>query len=155
MVEYNKKFSLLFFFFGSTQEHASLNSCSPLRLQITAVLTSKYPSLLPGREQVPLLSVLCQLLAEQRRGERGPYVLRCLKEVARCQTLYRERAQVHWSELSRLWGRVWALALRGVNLPQTEALSLDLLSAVVHGALIDTDRELLKFFSGSVYKLSQ
>lgn len=119
------------------------------------MLTSKYPSLLPGRELVPLLSVLYQLLAEQRRGERGPYVLRCLKEVARCQTLYPERAQVHRTELGRLWGRVWALALRGVNLPQTEALSLDLLSSVVHGALINTDRELLKLLSGSVYKLSQ
>ncbi|XP_076591459.1 serine-protein kinase ATM isoform X1 [Chaetodon auriga] len=124
-------------------------------LQITAVLASKYPSMVPGQELVPLLSVLYQLLAEQRRGERGPYVLRCLSEVARCQARYPERAQVHSTELGRLWGRVWALALRGVSSPQTEALSLDLLSAVVHGGLINMDRELWKLFSGSACKPSQ
>ncbi|KAE8295481.1 Serine-protein kinase ATM [Larimichthys crocea] len=124
-------------------------------LQIAAVLTSKYPSMVPGQELVPLLSVLYQLLAEQRRGERGPYVLRCLKEVAWCQARYPERAQVHRTELSRLWGRVWALALRGVSSPQTEALSLDLLSSIVHGGLINMDRELWKLFSGSACKPSQ
>ncbi|XP_070685735.1 serine-protein kinase ATM [Pempheris klunzingeri] len=123
-------------------------------LQITAVLTSKYPSLVPGRELLPLLSVLVQLLAEQRKGERGPYVLRCLREVARCQARYPERAQVHRTELGRLWGRVWALALRGVSSPQAEALSLDLLSSIVHGGLINVDRELWKLFSGSACKPS-
>lgn len=111
--------------------------------------------MLPGQELVPLLSVLYQLLAERRRGERGPYVLRCLKEVARCQARYPERAQVQRTELGRLWGRVWSLALRGVSSPQTEALSLDLLSSVVHGGLISMDRELWKLFSGSACKLSQ
>ncbi|XP_041796006.1 serine-protein kinase ATM isoform X2 [Chelmon rostratus] len=124
-------------------------------LQITAVLASKYPSIVPRQELVPLLSVLCQLLAEQRRGERGPYVLRCLREVARCQAHYPESAQVHKTELGRLWGRVWALALRGVSSPQTEALSLDLLSSIVHGGLINMDRELWKLFSGSACKPSQ
>lgn len=128
---------------------------SALRLQITAVLASKYPSIVPRQELVPLLSVLCQLLAEQRRGERGPYVLRCLREVARCQAHYPESAQVHKTELGRLWGRVWALALRGVSSPQTEALSLDLLSSIVHGGLINMDRELWKLFSGSACKPSQ
>ncbi|XP_039987125.1 serine-protein kinase ATM [Xiphias gladius] len=124
-------------------------------LQITAVLTSKYPSMMPSQELVPLLSVLYQLLAEQRRGERGPYVLRCLKEVARCHACYPERTQVHKVELGRLWGRVWALALRGVSSPQTEALSLDLLASIVHGGLINMDREFWKLFSGSACKLSQ
>ncbi|XP_067450490.1 serine-protein kinase ATM isoform X1 [Thunnus thynnus] len=124
-------------------------------LQITAVLTSKYPSMVPGRELVPLLSVLYQLLAEQQRGERGPYVLRCVREVARCQARYPERAQVYKAELGRLWGRVWALALRGVSSPQTEALSLDLLASIVHGGLITMDREFWKLFSGSACKPSQ
>ncbi|XP_019950752.2 serine-protein kinase ATM [Paralichthys olivaceus] len=124
-------------------------------LQITAVLTSKYPSMVPCQEMVPLLSVLYQLLAEQRRGERGLYVLRCLREVARCQTRYPERAQVHRADLGRLWGRVWALALRGVSSPQTEALSLDLLTSIVYGELINMDREFWKLFSASACKLSQ
>ncbi|KAI3354414.1 hypothetical protein L3Q82_018938 [Scortum barcoo] len=124
-------------------------------LQITTVLTSKYPSMVPGQELVPLLSVLYQLLAEQRRGERGPYVLRCLREVARCQARHPGRTQVHWMELSRLWGRVWALALRGVSSPQTEAFSLDLLSSIVQGGLINMDREFWKLFSGSACKPSQ
>ncbi|XP_054470748.1 LOW QUALITY PROTEIN: serine-protein kinase ATM [Anoplopoma fimbria] len=124
-------------------------------LQITAVLTSKYPSMVPGQELVPLLSVLSQLLAEQRRGERGPYVLRCLKDLARCQACYPERSQVHRTELARLWGRVWALAMRGVSSPQTETLSLDLLSSIVHGGLINMDREFWKLFCGSACKPSQ
>uniref|UniRef100_A0A671YIK5 non-specific serine/threonine protein kinase n=1 Tax=Sparus aurata TaxID=8175 RepID=A0A671YIK5_SPAAU len=119
-------------------------------LQITAVLASKYPSMVPGQELVPLLSVLYQLLTEQKRGERGPYVLRCLREVARCQAHYPERAQVYRPELGRLWGRMWALALRGVSSPQTEALCLDLLSSIIHGGLISMDRELWKLFSGSI-----
>ncbi|XP_010789117.1 serine-protein kinase ATM [Notothenia coriiceps] len=123
-------------------------------LQITAVLTSKYPSMVPSQELVPLLSVLLQFLLEQRRGERGPYVLRCLTEVACCQARHPERTQVHRAELSRLWGRVWLLALRGVSSPQTDALSLDLLSSIVHGGLINMDREFWKLFSGSACKPS-
>ncbi|CAB1347999.1 unnamed protein product [Coregonus sp. 'balchen'] len=123
-------------------------------LQITSVLTSKYPSMVPGQELVRLLSVLCQLLGEQRRGDRGPYVLRCLREVARCQATHPERAQAYRAELGRLWGRVWALALRGVSSPQTEALSLALLSTVLQGALIPIDREFWKLFSGSDCKPS-
>ncbi|KAG7478644.1 serine-protein kinase ATM [Solea senegalensis] len=124
-------------------------------MQITAVLISKYPSMIPCQELVPLLSALYQLLAEQRRGERGPYVLRCLKEVARCQTRYPERAQVHRAELGRLWGRVWALALRGVSSPQMETYSLELLASIVHGGLINIDREFWKLFSASACKVSQ
>uniref|UniRef100_A0A3P8UQX8 non-specific serine/threonine protein kinase n=1 Tax=Cynoglossus semilaevis TaxID=244447 RepID=A0A3P8UQX8_CYNSE len=123
-------------------------------LQITAVLLGKYPSMVPSAELVPLLSVLYQLLAEQRRGERGPYVLRCLKELARCQTRFLQRAQIHSAELGRLWGRVWALALRGVSSPQMETFSLDLLASIVSGGLINIDREFWKLFSASVCKLS-
>uniref|UniRef100_A0A7N8YQ22 non-specific serine/threonine protein kinase n=1 Tax=Mastacembelus armatus TaxID=205130 RepID=A0A7N8YQ22_9TELE len=124
-------------------------------LQITAVLMSKYPSMVPSQELVPLLAVLYQSLAEHRKGERSSYVLRCLREVARCQARYPERAQVHRAELERLWGRVWAVALRGVSSPQTEAFSLDLLSSIVHGGLIYMDREFWKMFSGSACKPSQ
>ncbi|CAF90652.1 unnamed protein product, partial [Tetraodon nigroviridis] len=123
-------------------------------LQITAVLTSRRPSMLPGPELLPLLAALHQLLAEQKRGERGPYVLRCLEEVARCQAGYPDKAKGHRSELSRLWARVCALALRRVSFPQTEAPSLDLLRAVVHGGLIGVDRELWKLLSGSACKPS-
>lgn len=111
--------------------------------------------MVPGRELVLLLSVLYQLLAGQRKGERGPYVLRCMREVARCQARYPEKVMVHKAELDRLWGRVWALSLRGVSSPQTEALSLDLLASIVHGGLISVDREFWKLFSGSACKPSQ
>nr|XP_020455917.1 serine-protein kinase ATM [Monopterus albus] len=124
-------------------------------LQITAVLISKYPSMVPSQELAPLLSVLYQFLAEQRRGERGRYVLRCLREVNRCQALYPERAQVHKAELSKLWGRVWVLALRGVSSPQAEVLSLDLLGSIVQDGLINMDREFWKLFSGCACKPSQ
>ncbi|CAG6005665.1 unnamed protein product [Menidia menidia] len=124
-------------------------------LQITAVLTSKYPSMVPSQELVPLQSMLCQLLAEQRRGEKGMYVLRCLREVAHCQERYPQRAQVHKVELSRLWARIWALAVRGVSSPQTESLCLDLLASIIRGGLINMDREFWKLFSGSAFKASQ
>lgn len=131
-------------------------SCSSLRLQISAVLTSKYPFILPGCELLPTLTVLHQLLAEQRRGERRPYVLRCLREVARCQSRQPESALHHRAELSHLWAQVWPLALRSVSLPQTEAFSLDLLGSMVDGGLVNSlDRELWKLFSGSACKPSQ
>ncbi|MEQ2163967.1 hypothetical protein GOODEAATRI_001660, partial [Goodea atripinnis] len=113
---------------------------------IAAVLTSKYPSTLPAKELVQLLSVLYQLLAEQQRGNRGPYVLRCLKEVAHCQAHISQRAQVYRAELGRLWVRIWPHVLRGVSSPHTESLSLDLLASIVHGGLIDMDREFWKLF---------
>ncbi|KAM6987939.1 serine-protein kinase ATM isoform 2-T2 [Tautogolabrus adspersus] len=124
-------------------------------LQITSVLTSKYPSMVPSQELVPLLSVLYQLLAEQRKGERGTYVMRCLRDLALCQASHPERAQVHRTELGRLWGRVWALAVRGVSSPQTVVDSLDLLSSIVHGGLINVEREFWKLYLGSVCKPSQ
>ncbi|XP_037122890.1 serine-protein kinase ATM [Syngnathus acus] len=124
-------------------------------LQVTEALVSKYPSMVPSRVIVPLLSVLHQLLAEHRRGERGPYVLRCLREVARCQAHLPERMRVYKPELDRLWSRVWPLSLRGVGSPQLEALSLDLLVSIVHGGLVNMDREFWKLFSESACKPSQ
>uniref|UniRef100_A0AAY4EFS2 non-specific serine/threonine protein kinase n=1 Tax=Denticeps clupeoides TaxID=299321 RepID=A0AAY4EFS2_9TELE len=121
-------------------------------LQITAVLLSRYPSILPVQELVPLLSLLCQLLGEQQhRGERGPYVLRCLREVARCQALHPKLAE---PELGRLWSRACALALRGVSSPQLEIPSMELLCCMTQGALVPVDRELWKLFSGSACKPS-
>ena len=108
-----------------------------------------------GRELLPLLSVLCQLLGEQRRGERGTYVLGCLREVAHCQAAHPERALESGAELDRLWGRVWTLALQAVSLPQTEALSLGLLTSVLRAGLVSMDRESWKLFSGMVCKPSQ
>ncbi|XP_077397669.1 serine-protein kinase ATM isoform X3 [Festucalex cinctus] len=124
-------------------------------LQVTEALISKYPSMVPSQAIVPLLSVLHQLLAEHRRGERGTYVLRCLREVARCQAHLPERIRVCKPELDRLWSRVWPLSLRGVSSPQLEALSLDLLVSIVHGELVNMDREFWKLFSGSACKPSQ
>ncbi|KAM6933084.1 serine-protein kinase ATM [Xenentodon cancila] len=124
-------------------------------LQITAVLTSKYPSIVPGAELVQLLSVLYQLLAEQRRGERGLYVLRCLREVAQCQARCPQRAQAQRVELDRLWVRIWALAVRGVSSPHTESLSLDLLGSIIQGGLINLDRDFWKIFSASACKPTQ
>ncbi|XP_019720538.1 serine-protein kinase ATM [Hippocampus comes] len=124
-------------------------------LQITEALISNYPSMVPSQATVPLLSMLHQLLAEHRRGERGLYVLRCLREVARCQAHFPERIRVYKPELDKLWSRVWPLTLRRVSSPQLEALSLDLLVSIVHGGLVNVDREFWKLFSGSACKPSQ
>ncbi|XP_056139019.1 serine-protein kinase ATM [Lampris incognitus] len=123
-------------------------------LQVTSVLISKYPSMVPEQELVPLLFVLCQLLGEQQRGERGPYVLHCLREVALCQSRHPERAPSERAERYRLWGRVWALTLQSVSSPHTEALSLSLLASILQGGLIPMDREFWKLFSGTACNLS-
>ncbi|XP_035241866.1 serine-protein kinase ATM [Anguilla anguilla] len=125
-------------------------------LQITSVLASRYPSTLGDSELAPLLSALCQLLAGQRRGERGPYVLRCLRDLARCQAR-RPRPRPGSSqgaELGKLWARLWALTVRGLGSPHTEALSLDLLCALLQGALVPVGREFWKIFTGSACKPS-
>ncbi|KAL2096545.1 hypothetical protein ACEWY4_008693 [Coilia grayii] len=124
-------------------------------LQITATLVSRYPSMLPAGELVALLSALVQLQGEQqRRGERGPYVLRCLGEVARCQASRPQLALGRGPELGRLWGRVWALAVRGVSSPLVEVPSLELLRIMVQGGLVPADREFWKLFAGSACKPS-
>ncbi|XP_059370854.1 serine-protein kinase ATM isoform X1 [Carassius carassius] len=120
-------------------------------LQVTAALISKYPSILSADDLVPLLGLLCQLQGEQqRRGERGPYVLRCLREVALCHA----KSSANCSEAGRLWGRVWALALRGVGSAQTGSLCLELLRIMVQESLVPVDREFWKVFSGAVCKPS-
>ncbi|XP_033833204.1 serine-protein kinase ATM [Periophthalmus magnuspinnatus] len=124
-------------------------------LQITTLLISKYSSVVPAQELAPLLSVLYQLLAEQRRGERGLYVLRCLKEVASCQAKDPSRFHTCRAELSRLWCKVWSLTLRRVSSTHIEGPSLDLLASIVHGELINMDREFWKLFSGSACKPSK
>ncbi|KAM8853870.1 serine-protein kinase ATM [Synchiropus picturatus] len=124
-------------------------------LQVTAQLISKYPSMIPAQESVKLLSMLHQLLGEQRRGERGPYVMRCLIVVSRCQAGSPEKTGLFKPELGRLWARVWTLALRGVSSAHTEALSLDLLASIAQGGLITVDREFWKLFAGSACKPSQ
>ncbi|XP_061072259.1 serine-protein kinase ATM isoform X8 [Conger conger] len=127
-------------------------------LQISSVLVSRYPQVLPDSELLPLLGALCTLLSEQRRGERGPYVLRCLCHVALCPALRppASPAQSHAQagELRKLWARLWALALRGVSSPHTEALCLDLLCAVLQGALVPLSRDFWKVFTGSACKPS-
>lgn len=134
----------------------SVSSLCGTRLQITAVLLSKYPSMVPAGELVPLLSVLCQLLGEQRRGERGVYVLGCLREMAGCQAAHPHRGVPESrAELDRLWGRVRTLALRAVSSPQAEALSLGLLTAMIRAGLMSMDRESWKLFSGMACKPSQ
>lgn len=129
---------------------ATPRSC---RLQVTSALTSKYPSMLPATELLPLLSLLCQLLGEQqRRGERGPYVLRCLRQVALCQAACTGGPGARQGELGRLWGRVWAMAVRGVSSGQTETLCLQLLHTMVQRSLVPVDREFWRLFSGAVCK---
>ncbi|KAK3513535.1 hypothetical protein QTP70_016470, partial [Hemibagrus guttatus] len=124
-------------------------------LQVTAALVSKYPSILPTQELPPLLSLLCQLLGEQqRRGERGSYVLRCLKQVALCQAKISGKSQALPTDLGRIWARVWALAVRGVSSAHTEALCLELLQTLVQCHLVPVDREFWKLFSGAVCKPS-
>ncbi|XP_077063729.1 serine-protein kinase ATM [Siphateles boraxobius] len=122
-------------------------------LQVTAALISRYPWMLPADELVPLLGLLCQLQGEQqRRGERGPYVLRCLREL--CHATRSADTSAHAAELARLWARVWALALRGVGSAQTGTLSLELLRTIVQESLEPVDREFWKVFSGAVCKPS-
>uniref|UniRef100_A0A9J7ZJS6 non-specific serine/threonine protein kinase n=1 Tax=Cyprinus carpio carpio TaxID=630221 RepID=A0A9J7ZJS6_CYPCA len=120
-------------------------------LQVTAALISKYPSTLSADDLVPLLGLLCQLQGEQqRRGERGPYVLRCLREVALCHA----KSSANCSEVGRLWGRVWALALRGVGSAQIGSLCLELLRIMVQESLVPVDREFWKVFSGAVSEVA-
>ncbi|KAL0173768.1 hypothetical protein M9458_029736, partial [Cirrhinus mrigala] len=122
-------------------------------LQVTAALISKYPSILPADDLMPLLGLLCQLQGQQqRRNERGPYVLHCLREVALCHAKSSGNCSVHAAEVGRLWGRVWVLALRGVG--QTESLCLELLRIMVKESLVPVDREFWKVFSGAVCKPS-
>uniref|UniRef100_A0A8C5M9Z2 non-specific serine/threonine protein kinase n=1 Tax=Leptobrachium leishanense TaxID=445787 RepID=A0A8C5M9Z2_9ANUR len=123
-------------------------------LQITSCLTAKHPLSLPSSELTPLLTVLLQLLAEQRRGERATYVLRCLKEVAVCQTQNTELVTAVKSDLLKLWAKIWSVTLRSISSPQTQAESFSLLSVLLEGNLIPADRDFWKVFAGSAGKPS-
>ncbi|XP_061847968.1 serine-protein kinase ATM isoform X4 [Colius striatus] len=123
-------------------------------LQIAAQLISKYPMSLPNNELPPLLNVLHQLLPQQRRGERTPYVLKCLKEVALCQNQKTDLKSTHKLELQRIWAKIWSLTIRSVSFQQIEVENFGLLGAMIQGNLVVTDKELWKIFSGSACKPS-
>ncbi|KAI1242007.1 hypothetical protein IHE44_0005519 [Lamprotornis superbus] len=121
---------------------------------VTSQLISKYPMSLPNSELPALLNVLHQLLPQQRRGERTPYVLKCLTEVALCQSQKTDLKSTHKLELQRTWAKIWTLTIRSVSLQQIEAESFGLLGAMIQGNLVVTDKELWKIFSGSACKPS-
>ncbi|XP_061484637.1 serine-protein kinase ATM isoform X2 [Rhineura floridana] len=123
-------------------------------LQITTRLISKYPMSLPHHELPHLLSILYQLLSQQRRRERMHYVLRCLKEVAQCQTQQINLKHIQKSELQRMWSKVWSLVIRSLSLQQTEAESFGLLGIIIQGNLIAMNSEIWNVFSGSTCKPS-
>ncbi|XP_075580028.1 serine-protein kinase ATM [Pelecanus crispus] len=123
-------------------------------LQITAQLISKYPMSLPNSELPPLLNVLHQLLPQQRRGERTPYVLKCLTEVALCQNQKNDLKSTQKLELQRTWAKIWSLTIRSVSFQQIEVESFGLLGAMIQGNLVVTDKELWKIFSGTACKPS-
>uniref|UniRef100_A0A8C8SAM0 non-specific serine/threonine protein kinase n=1 Tax=Pelusios castaneus TaxID=367368 RepID=A0A8C8SAM0_9SAUR len=123
-------------------------------LQITARLISKYSTSLPTHELIPLLTILHQLLPQQRRGERTPYVLKCLTEVAVCQSQKLDLESTQKLELQRIWAKVWSLSVRSISFQQIETESFGLLGAIIQGNLVVTDRELWKIFSRSACKPS-
>uniref|UniRef100_A0A8C3N4A1 non-specific serine/threonine protein kinase n=1 Tax=Geospiza parvula TaxID=87175 RepID=A0A8C3N4A1_GEOPR len=123
-------------------------------LQITSQLISKYPMSIPNGELPALLNVLHQLLPQQRRGERTPYVLKCLTEVALCQNQKTDLKSTHKLELQRTWAKIWTLTIRSVSLQQIEVESFGLLGAMIQGNLVVADKELWKIFSGPACKPS-
>ncbi|NXW63760.1 ATM kinase, partial [Eurystomus gularis] len=123
-------------------------------LQITTQLISKYPVSLPNSELPPLLSVLHQLLPQQRRGERTPHVLKCLREVALCQNQKTDLKSTQKLELQRTWAKIWSLTIRSISFQQIEVEIFGLLGAMIQGNLVVTDKELWKIFSGSACKPS-
>ncbi|XP_028903598.1 serine-protein kinase ATM isoform X1 [Ornithorhynchus anatinus] len=122
-------------------------------LQIAAKLIAKYPSSLPVCELAPLLMILHQLLP-QRRGERTPYVLRCLMEVALCQGKKPALESSQKSDLQKLWIKIWSITFRGISSQEIERESFGLLGTIIQGGLIETDRELWKLFTGSACRPS-
>ncbi|KAG9492024.1 hypothetical protein GDO78_000508 [Eleutherodactylus coqui] len=123
-------------------------------LQIAACLIARHPMSLPSSELIPLLAVLHQLLAEQKRGEKATFVLRCLKEVAVCQKQKTDVILTPKSDLQKLWTKIWAVTLRSLTSPQTEADSFALLAVILDGRLVAADRDFWKIFSGSAGKPS-
>ncbi|KAM8821480.1 serine-protein kinase ATM [Eudromia elegans] len=123
-------------------------------LQITARLISKYPMSLPNCEIPLVLNVLHTLLPQQRRGERTLYVLKCLIEVALCQSQKSDLKNAHKLELQRTWTKIWSLTIRSISFQQIEIESFGLLGAMIQGNLVVTDKELWKIFVGPVCKPS-
>ncbi|KAB1254915.1 Serine-protein kinase ATM [Camelus dromedarius] len=124
-------------------------------LQIAAQLISKYPASFPSCELSPLLVILCQLLPQQRRGERTPYVSRCLMEVALCQGKKSDLESSQKSDLLKLWIKIWSITLRGISSEQIQAENFGLLGAIIQGNLVEVDREFWKLFTGSACKPSR
>ncbi|XP_069747371.1 serine-protein kinase ATM isoform X3 [Narcine bancroftii] len=121
-------------------------------LQIITVLVAKYPSSLPNCELVPTLTILHQILSQQRCGERIPYVLRCLHEIAVCQRLKSALNTAQKLDLQNLWAKIWAITLRSTTSHQSEAESFQLLEAILEGNLTVPDIDFWKIFSGSMCK---
>ncbi|XP_048454334.1 serine-protein kinase ATM isoform X6 [Rhincodon typus] len=118
-------------------------------LQITTVLVAKYPSSVPRNELVLILTTLHQILSQQRRGEKMPYVLCCLREIAVCQRLKSNLNSAQKLDLQKLWAKIWAITLRSISSQQTEAESFRLLEAILHGNLTVPDKDFWKIFSSS------
>uniref|UniRef100_A0A8C3VYE6 Serine-protein kinase ATM n=1 Tax=Catagonus wagneri TaxID=51154 RepID=A0A8C3VYE6_9CETA len=123
-------------------------------LQIATQLISKYPASLPNCELSPLLTILYQLLPQQRRGERTPYVLRCLMEVALCQGKKSNLESSQKSDLLKIWIKIWSITFRGISSEQIEAENFGLLGAIIQGSLVEVDREFWKLFTGSACRPS-
>ncbi|XP_011366455.1 serine-protein kinase ATM isoform X2 [Pteropus vampyrus] len=123
-------------------------------LQITTQLISKYPANLPNCELSPLLMILHQLLPQQRRGERTPYVLRCLMEVALCQSKKSDLESSQKSDLLKLWIKIWSITFRRISSEQIQAENFGLLGAIIQGSLVEVDREFWKLFTGSACRPS-
>uniref|UniRef100_A0A6J0UF85 non-specific serine/threonine protein kinase n=1 Tax=Pogona vitticeps TaxID=103695 RepID=A0A6J0UF85_9SAUR len=124
-------------------------------LQVAARLVAKYPMSLSHEELHLLLNILYQLLPQQRRGERAPYVLRCLKAMALCQSQKIDLETSQKLELQRTWSKIWSLVVRSLTLQHTEAESFALLGVMIQGNLITIDRDIWKMFSGSACKPSR
>ncbi|XP_037697256.1 serine-protein kinase ATM isoform X2 [Choloepus didactylus] len=123
-------------------------------LQIAAQLISKYPTSLPNCELSPLLMILYQLLPQQRQGERTPYVLRCLMEVALCQGKKSDLQSSQKSDLLKLWIKIWSITFRGINSEQIQAENFGLLQAIIQGSLVEVDKEFWKLFTGAACRPS-
>ena len=124
------------------------------RLQIATQLISKYPASLPNCELSPLLMILYQLLPQQRRGERTPYVLRCLMEVALCQGKRSNLESSQKSDLLKIWIKIWSITFRGISSEQIQTENFCLLGAIIQGSLVEVDREFWKLFTGSACRPS-
>ncbi|CAB3982970.1 serine- kinase ATM [Paramuricea clavata] len=109
-------------------------------LQITAKLLSKYPSDLPTKEYVPLLTSLHQLQIECKRQEVISTVMICLKHLAACHVELSE-ASVEGISSKTTWRNVWLAALRTCSSHGLQDASFQLLECIVKEKLADADTE--------------